>query len=62
MYALFKDGIQISKPHSAKEAALVEAFERKLVVIGYNDFLGEKGPYQHAPTLCNGVEIKEVET
>jgi hypothetical protein len=32
MYALFKDGKMISKPHSTQDACAIEAYERGLVV------------------------------
>ena len=32
-YALFRDNKQISKPHSTKEAAMIEAYEQGVVVV-----------------------------
>lgn len=32
MFALFKDGRQISKPHSTKAAVMIEAVEKKAVI------------------------------
>ena len=49
-YALFKDGKQISKPHSTKIAVEVEAYEKDMV--GTNP---RRGKY------LMGCEIKEVE-
>ena len=31
MYAIFKDGKQVTKAHSTKRAAMVEAFEAKII-------------------------------
>ncbi len=48
MYALFKDGKMISKPHSTQDACAIEAFERGLVV---------KMPIIPDVILANGVSI-----
>lgn len=56
-YALFKDGKQISKTHSTKEAALVEAFEARAIVKGAWDFHPKDG---FDNTLCAGYEIRVV--
>lgn len=57
MYALFKDGKQISKAHSTREAAAIEAYERGLVVDWGADFPGDKP----GRWLAGGYEIKQVE-
>lgn len=51
-YALFHENIQISKAHSNKQCAWIEAFERKVVFIGRNRIMLPK-PYEIR-------EIKEV--
>lgn len=40
-YALFKDGKQLTKAHSTKEAAAMEAFEAKYAYWEYADFRGK---------------------
>jgi hypothetical protein len=37
-FALFKDGIQVSKPHSTRGAAMMEAFQQKAVLSWSQDF------------------------
>lgn len=54
MYALFKDGEQISKSHPIKAVAVMEAFERGLVLRFSGDFIGEKS----GECLPDGYEIK----
>ena len=56
MWAVFKDGVQASKAHSTKEAALIEGFEAKLIYQYYPDFLGDTG----GTGMVNGYEVKEV--
>lgn len=48
-WALYKDGKRISRYHSTEDAAMVEAFEKKLVV---QDKFGKY--------LANGYEVKNV--
>lgn len=56
MWALFKDGEQLSKSHPIKAAAVMEAFERGLVLRFSADFTGDKS----GECLPDGYEIKEV--
>ena len=49
MYALFKNNKQISKAHTTKRAALIEAYELNVVIRG-GKFLG----------LIDGYKVKEV--
>ena len=56
-FALFKDGKQISKAHKLRDAAIVEAFERKAVVSSSGDFWG--GSYT---LMADGYEVREVVT
>lgn len=56
MYALFEGNKQISKAHASERAAVVEAFERKLVVDGAADFPGDKS----GRFLIPPYEIREV--
>ena len=51
MYALFKDGKMISKPHSTQDACAAEAFERGLVV---------RMPRITDAILANGVSIRNL--
>ena len=55
-YALFKDSKQISKAHSTREAAIVEAREIGKVQRVVHDFCGNT----HRITLVEGYEIREV--
>ncbi len=55
MYALFKDGKQISKAHSTWLPALIEAFERKCVIVCHADFYGGD-----ETLLPDGIEIKQL--
>jgi hypothetical protein len=48
-YALFKDGVQVSKAHSTRYAVEIEAFEAKLAVKS-----------ESYTIIANGVEIREV--
>jgi len=57
MYALFHDGIQISKSHSTKEAAMVEAYEHGAVVDYGADFIGDKS----GRCLIDGFKIREID-
>lgn len=57
MYAIFKDNKQVTKAHSTKEAAMIEAFEGKHAHYASRDFVGDKGGF----FLNKGYEIKEVE-
>jgi hypothetical protein len=56
MYALFHEGKQISKAHSTEKAAIVEAYERKIVVSSGFDFPGDKSGH----FLPRGYEIREI--
>ena len=58
-YALFHNGRQISKAHSTRNAAVIEAIERKLAIWGSGDFLGDVGVSTVA--LPEGYDIKEVQ-
>ena len=49
MYALFKNDKQISKAHTTRRAALIEAYELNVVIQGRKLF-----------GLIKGYEIKEV--
>jgi hypothetical protein len=55
-FALFKDGVQVSKAHSTRGAAMIEAFQWKAVVSWSKDFWSDP-----APGLCmvEGYEVKE---
>ncbi len=55
MYALFKDGKQISKVHKNIQSAWIEAFEQKVVLIFYGDF-----HYEQCVRLEKGYSIEEV--
>ena len=57
-YALFKEGLQISKAHSTRSVCVIEAFERGAIVAGYKDFISDPGPWRTV-TMANGYEIKE---
>lgn len=57
MFALFDGDKQISKAHSTKEAAVIEAYERKLVVDFSADFPGDKS----GRCLPEGFVIRELE-
>ena len=59
-YALFKNGKQISKPHSTRFVCVIEAYERGLVVVGFKDFISDPGPYRQLPVLAENVEVREV--
>jgi hypothetical protein len=48
-YALFKDGVQVSKAHSTRYAVEIEAFEAKLAV-----------KTESYKMIADGVEIREV--
>lgn len=56
-YALFKDGIQVSKAHVSKEAVDIEAFEAGAIMRYSADFIGDKS----GQLLCSGYEIKEID-
>lgn len=56
-YALFKDGKQISKAHSTKDAAAIEAYERGLVWDCNADFPGDKPGKE----LAAGYEINPID-
>ena len=58
MFALFKDGKQISKAHTKGIAAVTEAFERKAVVRCSSDFDGQT--FAADLSLADGYEIREV--
>lgn len=42
-YAIFKEDKQITKAHSTRDAAMVEAFESKLAYYSYPDFINDRG-------------------
>ena len=48
-FAVFKDGQRVSSSHSTKEAACIEAFELKLVVM-----------YKRKNVLVDGVDIRRM--
>ena len=54
LYALFKDGKQISKPHSTQAVVIIEAYERSAIVINHADMPGDKASIG----LADGYEIK----
>lgn len=54
-YALFEGDNQISKAHPHREAAIVEAYERRIMISGR---LGRNG--KHIDCLPNRYEIKPV--
>lgn len=56
-YALFQNGKQISKAHSTRLAARVEAYEIGAVVTNHADFPGDV----QSTVLADGYEIKEVQ-
>lgn len=52
-YALFKNGVQDSKPFPTKRQAVINCYERKLIVRGsIGDFIGD-------PDLSNTVWLPE---
>ena len=56
MFALFHDGKQVSKAHTTRRAAVIEAYEQKAVVDCGADFTHDtEGRY-----LADGYEIKEL--
>ena len=57
MYALYKDGKMVGKPHSTLEAIWAEAMSQGLVVTSSADFPGDN----RMDGLVNGVEIRELE-
>lgn len=54
-FALFKDGKQISKWHSSRLTASVEAFEKGAVIVNHADYSSDKT----SVTLAAGYEIRE---
>lgn len=58
MYALFKNGKQISKPHPHKLTCIIEAYEQHLVWSGSPDFGGDGFP----DAFIEDIEVKEIET
>ena len=58
-FALFKDGEQVSKAHSTRLAAKIEAYERKIVVSCGTDF-PDYGVHRRGHELIGGYEIKEI--
>lgn len=59
MYALFKDGKQISKAHSSRIVCEIEAFELGVVVQGSKGFGNEPDSVEDK-VLLNGYNIMEV--
>lgn len=55
-YALFRDGVQISKAHAHRDTCKIEAMERGLMLHFSADLPGEK---DHV-ALEDSVEIREV--
>lgn len=55
LFALFKNDKRISKAHSTREAAFIEAFERGVVIDYSADFIGDKS----GRTLMEGYEVRE---
>ena len=58
-WALFKGDEQISKRHSRKVAAVVEAFERKVVITAAGDWIGDN--FSPRPQLLEGYTIREID-
>jgi len=58
-YAIFKDGIQISKTHSTREAVIMEAYSHGVVVQGSKVF-GDEPDSVCDKTLSNGYEIRRI--
>jgi hypothetical protein len=59
-FALFRDGKQISKAHSTRAAATIEAFERGAIVISHADFWAKEVLFAESLDLSDGYEIREV--
>jgi hypothetical protein len=57
-FALFKNGIRISKVHSTRGVAMVEAFQAKAVLSWSNDFWSDPAP---GLVMAEGYEVKETE-
>ena len=57
-WALFKGDEQISIGHPHKIAAVVEAFEAKVVITASGDWIGDK--VSPVPHLLDGYSIREV--
>ena len=55
-YAIFKNEKQVTKAHSTKKAAIVEAFEAKMASYAFPDYIGDKGGL----FLNNGYKLQEV--
>lgn len=58
-YALFKDGVQVSKAHSTVAAVRVEAYETDAFTWWTNDF--NEGDGSGGKALSEGCEIRKVE-
>lgn len=56
VYALFKDGKQISKPHATRAVVVIEAYERSAIIVGHADYPGDKTDI----CLADGYEIRRV--
>lgn len=56
MYALFKDGKQVSKAHESKRVVVMEAYDLKAVIHCHADFPGDVA----STVLADGYEIREV--
>lgn len=56
-YALFKDGRRVSKIHTVRSVAVMEAFDRRVVVLSSQDFFDDPVT---GYGLTDGYEIKEV--
>ena len=56
-YALFRDGQQISKAHTTRDAVVIEAFELAVVGQYHRDMFGDRPTYT---ALLPGYEIRPV--
>jgi len=56
-YAVFKGKEQVSKAHSTREAAWIEAYEMGVVVEGSTDF----GPQNYWRCMAKGYTVEEEE-
>lgn len=60
MYALFKDGKQISKAHTTESVVWIEAYEKGAVISSSPDFVPDDAffPARGAKSLADGYEIR----
>jgi hypothetical protein len=56
-FALFKDDIRISKIHSTRGVAMVEAFQRHVVLSWRSDFESDPSP---GLVMAPGYVVKEI--